>query len=63
MDAREEAIVAVREAAVEVNGRNTLPCGEAFRIAHATNLDLMDIGAICNEEKIKLIECQLGCFK
>ncbi len=63
MGAREDAIEAVRKAAVEVDGRNTLSCAEALRIADATNLDFMDVGGICNEEKIKLVRCQLGCFK
>jgi len=63
MGNRRDAVLAVREAAVEADGRNTLSCAEALRIAQAMAMDFMDVGAICNEEKIKLVQCQLGCFK
>lgn len=63
MGAKEEIVAAVCNAAVEVGGRNTLSCAEAFRIAETFGADLMDVGQICNENQIKLVQCQLGCFK
>ena len=50
-------------AAVEQDGRMTLPCAEAFRVAHQTGTSLEAVGKACNEHKIKIVHCQLGCFK
>ena len=52
----------VKRAASERNGRMTLSCADAFRIAEEQQAALADIGQICNENKIKLVQCQLGCF-
>jgi len=54
---------ALTEAAVERDGRLTLPCGAAFQIAEELGAGLGDIGEICNDLKIKIVRCQLGCFK
>lgn len=58
-----EIVQAVLEAMEEVGGRRTLSCEAAFRLAEEMNLDLLDIGQVCNEEKIRIVRCQLGCFK
>jgi len=54
---------AVVEAADKGNGKKTLPCTKAFRLARLFAVDLCEIGRICNEQKIKIVNCQLGCFK
>ncbi len=39
-----------------------LPCAKAFIIAADTGLSLAELGELCNELKVKIIKCQLGCF-
>jgi hypothetical protein len=39
-----------------------IACMDAFRFAQETNTTLEAVGKILNEEKIKIIHCQLGCF-
>ncbi len=63
MASREEVISAVKAGAVERDGRVTLRCSDAFRIADALSSDLAEIGQICNENGIRIVQCQLGCFK
>jgi hypothetical protein len=49
--------------AVEVNGRRTISCAQAFEIHRQHGITLRDIGGICNENGVRICECQLGCFK
>ncbi len=39
-----------------------LPCAMAFKIAREQNCTIEEIGKLCNELKIKIVSCQLGCF-
>jgi len=55
---REELTREVRTAAK--NGR--LSCEEAHRLSGELKIPLREIGAVCNELKIKITSCQLGCF-
>lgn len=55
---REEIVEAIRLASVN----NRLSCEKAHELAGELNMSLQDIGAICNEQKIKIAACQLGCF-
>lgn len=54
---------AVKAAAVERDGRIVLCCSDAFRLADTMSADLAIIGEICNEHGIRIVQCQLGCFK
>ncbi|MHC4648276.1 MAG: hypothetical protein ACYTBJ_22680 [Planctomycetota bacterium] len=54
---------AVIEAAKESDGRETLTCAEAFRLAERFDAGLNEIGRICNEQNIRISRCQLGCFQ
>lgn len=56
---KSELLVLIGEALAE-DGR--LPCAAAFRLAEAHGLTLREIGQACNEAKIKISTCQLGCF-
>lgn len=38
-------------------------CQQAFKIAEKLRISPMEIGSYCNENKIKIRGCQLGCFK
>ncbi len=44
-----------------VNGK--LPCPVAFKIAKELKVGPSEVGAACNELRIKIADCQLGCFK
>ena len=55
-----------REKIVEVirssSAGNRLTCGQAHALAKELNVTLQELGALCNELKIKISGCQLGCF-
>jgi hypothetical protein len=54
----EEQKQAIRDAAVD----NNLPCSRAFQLSVELDLSLREIGRFCNEEGIRVKNCQLGCF-
>ena len=58
-----ELIDAVIEAATDVDGRKRLPCVEVFRLAEQFGVEKLEIGRICDAQKIRISNCQLGCFK
>jgi hypothetical protein len=39
-----------------------IPCAAAFRLAQELSLSRKDLGKLLNELKIKISQCQLGCF-
>jgi len=39
-----------------------ITCPKCFEIAKAHDVPLEKIGQLCNEQKIKIRSCQLGCF-
>lgn len=55
---REELTREIRKRAV--NGR--LSCEAAHQLSGEHRVSLQEIGALCNELKIKIADCQLGCF-
>ena len=57
-DMQERLKEAVRNAAVD--GR--LSCDKAHMLGKELGVRLQEIGAVCNELKIKIKDCQLGCF-
>lgn len=62
MDKSEELIKAVLERAKETDGIKKLACVEAFKLARKFQTEVIQIGRICNQQKIKICKCQLGCF-
>jgi len=42
--------------------RLVLSCERALRLATELGVDVRRIGAICQAEAIKIVDCQLGCF-
>jgi len=63
MNDHQELTAAIKEAAVETDGRITLPCAKAFMLAERFQTPPGVIGEICNNEHIKIVRCQLGCFR
>jgi hypothetical protein len=39
-----------------------IPCAAAFKLAGELGLSRKDLGELLNDLKIKIIQCQLGCF-
>lgn len=39
-----------------------IACKRAFELAAATGCPLAEVGKAANEEGIKIVACQLGCF-
>jgi len=40
-----------------------LPCAMCFKIAEDFGISKKEIGKILNEMKVKISQCQLGCFE
>jgi hypothetical protein len=40
-----------------------LPCAVSFKIAEEFGISNKEMGEILNEMKIKISQCQLGCFE
>jgi len=55
---QEKVIEVLRNASVN----NRLDCEKAHELSRSLDISLREIGALCNELKIKIIACQLGCF-
>lgn len=53
----------VSAACVMRNDKKVLPCEAAFELARQHGVELLDIARICNRKGIKVVQCQLGCFK
>lgn len=52
----------VLEYATQVDGPPRLSCHRAHVLAEESAVSLQVIGTICNEQGIKIVNCQLGCF-
>lgn len=62
MVASEQLTEAVTKATVKRDGRMTLSCADAFKLAEDLDAELSSIYVLCNEHDIKIVRCQLGCF-
>ena len=62
MKSEEELVTAVLARSTETDGRKSLTCAEAFHIAGELDIDIAQVGHICDQQKIRICHCQLGCF-
>ena len=62
MSKEEELINAVIERAQETDGRKKLACAKAFELAEEFEVEVIEIGRICNRQNVRIHKCQLGCF-
>ncbi len=60
---RDKIVDAVAERATQSDGRRILSCADALMLAAELGLSAAEIGRICNEQGIRISNCQLGCFK
>lgn len=61
MDSEEKTRL-VLEQVTESDGKKTISCALAFRVHREHGIALAEIGRICNENGVKIRNCQLGCF-
>lgn len=59
----EELINAVLERSQISDDRGKLSCAEAFELAEQFEVEIIEIGRICNRHNVRICKCQLGCFK
>jgi hypothetical protein len=52
----------IKEAIRAVSAAGRLTCEQAHGLSSDLGVPLSEIGAACNELKIKIAACQLGCF-
>lgn len=65
MDKKEELLNAILEFTDKgqpSEDKKRLSCTEAFELAKIYDVEIIEIGRICNEHNIKICKCQLGCF-
>ena len=55
---REQIIESIRAASID----GKLTCEKAHALASELKVPLKEVGALCNDLKIKVAACQLGCF-
>ena len=53
----------IMNAAAPRGEKKILSCSDAFKLSKEHDISLKEIGDTCNELGIKIIECELGCFK
>ena len=53
---------AIRAKVTGKGGKQYIRCTEALVLAEKLNIEPIEIGNICDELKIKIINCQLSCF-
>ena len=53
----------ILNAAVLRDGKKTLACAQALKLSQESKISLQEIGETCNRHGIKIISCELGCFK
>jgi hypothetical protein len=53
----------VLNAAVLREGKKRLSCTKAKKLSQEHDISLKEIGKICNRNGIRIVACQLGCFK
>ena len=64
MDNKKEKIIeAVLEKTFKDGEKVKLRCADALNIAKKFGVKPLEIGRICNQKKIRMSQCQLGCFK
>jgi hypothetical protein len=53
----------LEEAIKEKAKAGKLPCAICFKIAEDFGISKREIGKVLNEMKIRIAQCQLGCFE
>ena len=57
---KQELVNEIKEFAEKTDGKIT--CAKAWELADKYNISKKEMGNLLNELKIKITQCQLGCF-
>ncbi len=49
--------------ATEQNDKKSLSCAKAFDLAERFNVAKRRVRELCDENNVRIVHCQLGCFK
>lgn len=52
----------VKKSLQEAAPKGKIPCAMCFKIAREHNFPIEEMRPLCDELKIKIVSCQLGCF-
>lgn len=63
MSSEIDLVQKICSASQEVDGKKKLNCAQAFGLAKELGVSIKQIGDLCNEQNIRICNCQLGCFK
>lgn len=44
------------------NGKKVIECSDAYKAAYACQVKIEEVAKEINDNNIKIIKCQLGCF-
>ena len=58
MQKNNQVVQKLREVATD----GKITCTDARKLAEELQVDPSEIGKLCDEEKVKIISCELGCF-
>ena len=53
----------IKETILSKSKEGKVPCAMCFKIAEDFGVSKKELGKILNEIKIKISQCQLGCFE
>ena len=53
----------IKKALQEAGIAERITCPQVFAIAEKTKISRIAVGDYCTKNRIKIRECQLGCFK
>lgn len=53
---------AIASKVIEKEGKKFIPCPAALKIAETLKVPQSEVGKACNDMKVKIMNCQLGCF-
>jgi len=42
--------------------QGAIPCAAAFKLAEELKISRQELGNLLNDLRIKIVQCQLGCF-
>ncbi len=53
----------LEETVLKKSKKGKLPCAMCFKIAEDFGISKGEMGKVLNEMKVKISQCQLGCFE
>ena len=57
-----DAVLKCAESGKKPDDQKRLTCTKAFELAKDLDVEIIEIGRICNQHNIRICKCQLGCF-